>query len=259
MNRNAAVRAVIQIQSLSYRLYIDSILEQNHIKELTDRVAGQVQTFVFSGLTRNFLLGYLNNRDIDFVVIDSPRLKIPISQLREVSILKNKFGGYKLLTEHLTIDVWDVEKTWGIVQEGMRGTAYSLMNTAFFNFSAIVYDYNNKRFYITDEFCEFYKTHVMEVVYAKNPRIATCIVNSLYYADKYEFVIGNSLRKWVAKHFDTNLDFKSAQEGRFNSVLYSDDLIKAFAKVCTMPNIYKWGKVTLYDDTQRVLLRFDRG
>ena len=259
LNKNAAVRTAIQTQSLSYRLYIDSLLEQNHVKGLTDWVSGQVQTFVFSGLTRNFLLGYLNNRDIDFVVIDSPRLRIPISQLREVSILKNKFGGYKLQTEHLTIDIWDVEKTWGIVQEGMRGTVYSLMNTAFFNFSAIVYDYNKKRFYITDEFCEFYKTHVMEVVYEKNPRIATCVVNSLYYADKYEFVIGRSLRKWVAKHFNANLDFKSAQESRFGSVLYSDGIIKAFVKICTMPEIYKHGVVTLYDETKKVLLRFDKG
>lgn len=259
MNKNAAVRTAIQTQSMSYRLYIDSILEKNHVKGLTDWVSGQVQTFVFSGLTRNFLLGYLNNRDIDFVVIDSPRLRIPISQLREVSILKNKFGGYKLQTKHLTIDVWDVERTWGIVQEGMRGTAYSLMNTAFFNFSAIVYDYNKKRFYITDEFCEFYKTHVMEVVYAKNPRIATCIVNSLYYADKYEFIIGNSLRKWLVKHFDANLDFKSAQESRFSSVIYSDGMIKAFVKICTLPDIYKHGVVELCDEKQRVMLRFDMG
>jgi len=259
LERNAAVRAAIQTQSLSYRLYIDSILEQNHVKGLTDWVSGQVQTFVFSGLTRNFLLGYLNNRDIDFVVMDSPRLREPLSQFCDVSILKNKFGGYKVLTEHLTIDVWDVEKTWGIVQEGMRGTVYSLMNTAFFNFSAIVYDYNKKRFYITDEFCEFYKTHVMEVVYARNPRIATCIVNSLYYADKYEFVVGTSLRKWVARHFDAELDYKSAQESRFGDVHYSDAMIKAFAKICTMPDIYKHGVVELHDETKRVILRFDKG
>ena len=117
--KRSETRAKIQAQALSYKLYIDSILEQNRVKGLIDWVSGQVPTLVFSGLTRNFLLGYLNNRDIDFVVIDSPRLKIPISQLREVAIIKNKFGGYKLQTEHLTIDFWDVEKTWGIVQEGI--------------------------------------------------------------------------------------------------------------------------------------------
>lgn len=256
--KRSETRAKIQAQALSYKLYIDSILEQNRVKGLIDWVSGQVPTLVFSGLTRNFLLGYLNNRDIDFVVIDSHRLKIPISQLREVAIIKNKFGGYKLQTEHLTIDFWDVEKTWGIVQEGMRSTAYSLMNTAFFNFSAIVYDYNRGQFYITDEFCKFYTTHVMEVVYPRNPRIATCIVNALYYADKYEFVIGESLRKWVVRYYDTALDYRTAQESRFNSIVYSDALIRAFVQICGRPDVYRHGIVNLYDDSHRIMLRFDK-
>lgn len=256
--KKSVTRAKIQSQALSYKLYIDCILEQNRVKGLVDLVSGQVPTYVFSGLTRNFLLGYLNNRDIDFVVLDSPKLKIPISQLKEVAIQKNKFGGYKLQTEHLNIDVWDVEKTWGIVQEGMRGTANSLMSTAFFNFSAIVYDYNKGRFYITDEFCKFYATRVMEVVYAKNPRIATCIVNALYYADKYEFVIGESLRKWVVKYYDSALDYRGAQESRFNSIVYSDALIGAFAKICGRSDVYRRGIVNLYDGEQRIVLRYDK-
>lgn len=258
MRKTGPVRANIQSQAASFGLYVDSILEQNEVKELVDGVSKQVKTYVFSGIIRNFLLGYLNNRDIDFVVINSPSLKIPISQLRDVTILKNKFDGYKLLTEHLTIDVWDMERTWGILQEGMKKTAYSLMGTAFFNFSSIVYDYNKKRFYITDEFCKFFSTHVMEVVYEKNPRIATCIVNSLYYADKYEFVIGDSLRKWVVKHYNKDLDYRAAQESRFNSIIYSDALIRAFYIICGKSEIYKHGLVNLCDDTNRIVLRFDK-
>lgn len=257
-NSIAAIRAVIQAQAHSYKLYIDSILEQNQLKVLIDSIAGQVSMYVFSGITRNFLFGYLNNRDIDFVVIDSHKLRIPISLLRETSIQKNKFGGYKLQTNHLTIDVWDVEKTWGIVREGMRGTAYSLMNTAFFNFSAIVYDYNKGKFYVTDEFCEFYKTHVIEVVYPRNPRIETCIVNALYYADRYDFVIGESLRKWVARHYNKNMSFVAAQESRFGSVIYSDGMMNAFVHICSNPEIYKHGNVTLYDESHRVMLRFGK-
>jgi hypothetical protein len=258
MHKQASVRGAIQAQAQSYKLYIDGILEHNQLKGLIDWVSGQVPTFVFSGITRNFLLGYLNNRDIDFVVIDSPRLHIPISQLRDVTILKNKFDGYKLLTQLLTIDVWDVEKTWGIVQEGMRGTAHSLMNTAFFNFSAIVYDYNKGRFYISDEFCRFYKTHVMEVVYARNPRIETCIVNALYYADRYEFVIGDSLRKWVVKHYVEGMSFKAAQESRFNEIVYTDELLRAFAAICGKSEIYRHGTVTLYNKEQKIVLKFDK-
>lgn len=258
IRRTGSVRANIQSQAASFGLYVDGILEQNEVKGLIDGISKQVQTYVFSGIIRNFLLGYLNNRDIDFVVINSPSLKIPISQLRDITIQKNKFDGYKLLTEHLAIDVWDMERTWGILQEGMRKTAYSLMGTAFFNFSSIVYDYNKKRFYITDEFCKFFSTHVMEVVYEKNPRIASCIVNSLYYADKYDFVIGESLRKWIVKHYSKDLDYKAAQESRFNKIVYSDALIRAFNNICSKSEIYKHGVVNLYDDTNIIVLRFDQ-
>lgn len=252
------IRAIIQTQSASFGLYVKSILEQNNVSGLVNGVAAQVQTYIFSGIIRNFLLGYLENRDIDFVVINSPQLRIPISHLREVSIRKNKFDGYKLHAKHLTIDVWDVEKTWGIVQEGMRGTAYSLMNTAFFNFSAIVYNYNKRRFYISDEFCEFYATRVMEVVYTKNPKVETCIINALYYADRYEFIIGASLRKWVVSHYKYNLDFRSAQMSRFRQVNYSEMLIRAFYIACKSKQIHSHKIVELGDGHKSVVLRFDQ-
>jgi len=230
----------------------------NSAKVLVDYVAKQVPIYVFSGLIRNFLLGYLNNRDIDFVLFDTPHLKLPYSLLRDVYIKKNKFGGYKLLIDDLTIDVWDIERTWGIQEERMRASVNSLIDTAFFNFSAIAYDYHNSKFIISDEFEKFYATHVMEIVYERNPKKETCIVNALYYADKYEFIIGNSLRKWIAKYYDCDYDYKVAQESRFQKILYSDSLIKAFANICANPKVYKYGVVSLFDDTKSVLLRFDK-
>lgn len=251
-------RKSIQSQSASFKLYVDNLLMRNNAKELVDYVAQQVPIYVFSGLIRNFLLGYLNNRDIDLVILDTPHLKLPYSLFKDVYIKKNKFGGYKILIDELTIDVWDIERTWGIIEERMRASVYSLIDTAFFNFSAIAYDYHMGKFIISDEFEEFYTTHVMEVVYERNPKKETCIVNALYYADKYEFIIGNSLRKWIVKYYNDDYDYKAAQESRFKTILYSDSLIKAFVSICANPNVYKHGVVSLFDDTKSVLLRFDR-
>ena len=229
MKEKKSNRRSIQLQSASFKLYVDNLLMHNSAKELVDYVAQQVPIYVFSGLIRNFLLGYLNNRDIDFVLFDTPHLKLPYSLLKDVYIKKNKFGGYKLLTDDLTIDVWDIERTWGILEERMRASVNSLLDTAFFNFSAIAYDYHKSKFIFSDEFEKFYATHVMEVVYERNPKKETCIVNALYYADKYEFIIGNSLRKWIVKYYNGDYDYKAAQESRFQKILYSDSLIKAFA------------------------------
>ena len=224
--------------------------------DLVNCVSEQVPLYVFSGIIRNFLLGYLNNRDLDFVAVDSNKIKIPISLLKNVSISKNKFNGYKLVYNGLTIDWWDVERTWGILKERMKGTVYSLLNTAFFNFSAIVYDYNNRRFLISDDFCDFLSTRTMEIVYAKNPRIDTCIINALYYADHYEFAIGNSLRKWIVKNYNENLDFERAQMSRFQKVIYPNEMIHSFAILCTKADIYNNGIIKLVGEGKDVVLRF---
>ncbi len=250
-------RKNIQAQAASFGLYVDSILKENGAKALVECVASQVPVYIFSGVIRNFLLGYISNRDIDFVALDSQRIVIPLSLLRSVTIRKNKFEGYKLATARLTIDCWDVSKTWGIMQEGMRTNAYSLMNTAFFNFSSIVYDYNNKRFLISEDFCKFYSTHIMEVVYAKNPRIETCIVNVLYYADNYGFSIGKNLRKWVVRNYRENMNFGDAQMSRFQSVVYSNEMIKAFTDICRNTNTFRQGAVKLFDSKKDIVLTFE--
>lgn len=249
-------RKDIQAQAASFGLFVDGILNENQAKELVNCVAEQVPLYIFSGIIRNFLLGYLNNRDIDFVAEDMHKLTIPRDLLRDVSIRKNKFNGYKLVSNALTIDCWDMERTWGILQEGMKSTVYSLLNTVFFNFSAIAYDYNKRRFLISDDFCRFYNNHTMEVVYTKNPRIETCIVNALFYADEYEFFIGSSLRKWIVKNYRAEYDYRSAQLSRFQRVIYSDKMINAFANICGRAEIYTKGRIKLCGEGKEVELRF---
>ena len=128
-------RRIIQAQAASFGLFVDGILIENKAKDLVNCVSKQVPLYVFSGIIRNFLLGYLNNRDIDFVAVETYKVNIPLSLLRNVSLRKNNFNGYKIVSNGLTIDWWDIERTWGILQEGMKGTVNSLLNTAFFNFS----------------------------------------------------------------------------------------------------------------------------
>ena len=249
-------RRTIQAQAASFGLFVDGILEENKAKELVNWVSNQVPLYVFSGVIRNFLLGYLNNRDMDFVAVDTYKVNVPLSLLRNVSLRKNKFKGYKLVFNGFSIDFWDIDKTWGIMQEGMKGTVYSLLNTVFFNFSAIAYDYNRRRFLISEDFLKFFTTKTMEIVYAKNPRIDTCIINALYYADNFEFIIGDSLRKWIVKNYKKNLDFEGAQLSRFQEVLYSNEMIHAFAVICSRANIYNKKDVMLCGSGKEIKMKF---
>ena len=252
-------RIAIQKQAASFGQYIDRVLSENNAKELIDSVSAQVPVFVFSGVIRDFFLNKYAIRDIDFVIMNSKEVNIPLSLLRPITIGKNRFDGYKLLSKDLTIDCWDVAKTWGIRQEGMKETAESLLKTAFFNFSAIVYDYNRKEFLISDDFCKFLVTHTMEVIFPKNPKIETCIVNTLYYADHFDFKIGRSLRNWIIKNYRLDLDFASAQMRRYQQVFYSNEVIRFFVEICAMTEGYDYKMVHLYDSQRhRIIdLQFD--
>ena len=97
----------------------------------------------------------------------------------------------------------------------------------------------------------------MEIVYAKNPRIDTCIINTLYYADNYEFAIGNSLRKWIVNNYRDNLDFEKAQLSRYQEVLYSNEIIHAFAVICSRADIYNKGDIRLCGGGKEIELKFD--
>lgn len=244
---------IIQDQAKSFGVYIDNILYENGVKELVDCVSNQVPLLVFSGIIRNFFLGYLNNRDIDFVMINSNDLQIPISLLRNIKIGKNKFDGYKLKAKNISIDCWDIKKTWGILHDGMDETTDSLLSTAFFNFSAIVYDYSQKKFLISDDFYKFLASHTMEVVYSKNPATETCIVNAIYYAEHFDFIIGSSLRRWILKNYNENLDFTKAQMSRFQQIIYSNQIIKGFVEICRRPEIYSNEYIRLYSDEQKFI------
>ena len=115
MGRSSNIRNTINSQAQSFGLFIDHRIMQAGISHLFHYVAERGDVYVFSGIIRNFLLGYLENRDIDFVISMRETLNIPISLLRGTTITKNKFGGVKIQKNGFNIDVWNISSTWGIV------------------------------------------------------------------------------------------------------------------------------------------------
>ena len=232
MGRYSNIRNTINSQAQSFGLFIDNRIMQAGISHLFHYVAERGDVYVFSGIIRNFLLGYLENRDIDFVISMRETLNIPISLLRGTTITKNKFGGVKIQKNGFNIDVWNISSTWGI--DARRGiySPHALLKTAFFNFSSIVYDYNKRKFIYDDTFCRFKEYNIVDVVNVANPFPSACVVNTLHYAATYEFEIGDKLRRWIVKHYDHSADFVSIQKKRYGEVLYDLNTIDEFVKAC---------------------------
>lgn len=211
--------------------YIVSMLDTD-ARTLLMAISMQTPVYVFSGVIRNYLLGYNDVRDLDVVIRNIGKIEIPLSIISKCKITKNSFGGYKINTGNLCIDAWDINNTWGIKKEKKRGNALSLIDSAFFNFSSIVFEYRRKKFIYKESFLRFMENHTMEVVYKENPNKELCIINSMYYNKKYGFPIGKSLAKWIRDYYSQDMNFRDVQLHHFGRVLFEESEVKLFYVLC---------------------------
>lgn len=238
MQKYVHIRKRIEKEAPSFRSYIDSILFGTKMSELINYFLEQTEVYVFSGVIRNYLLGYYdigNNRDYDFVVANLKNIEIPECFTKDLHYKRNKFGGYKIQENDSEFDIWGLEDTWGIVKKKERNPdATTLIRSAFFNFSAIAFDYNKSQFVFGDDFCRFYQSQKMDIVYTPNPFRESCIVNSLYYSQKYKLEIGPGLKKWIIRNHSSKTDYVPAQIKRYGQVIYDkcqiEDFVDSLAK-----------------------------
>lgn len=99
-----------------------------------DELAKQSHVYIFSGVIKNFLLGFLEHRDLDLVVSHKHKLSFHIGKLLGLGlseIKRNKFNGVKLVLDNMEVDVWRIEDTMGIVDMRLFPTPENLLKTCF--------------------------------------------------------------------------------------------------------------------------------
>lgn len=245
-DRYSLLRNVIDNQSNSFYLYLNTFFPHGIIR-LLDELSKQTEFYIFSGVIKNFLLGFIEHRDLDLVIDPTCNLQIHLEKLRELGlaeIRRNKFNGVKLILEEMEVDIWRLEDTKGITDQLLAPTPENLIRTSFFNFSAIVYDYNCSRFIYDENFCDFLMKRELDVVYEENPFIESCIVSTFYYAEKYELSISFKLCNWIRRHYKEDMDFKKVQLRRFGREYYSNDVINKFCTTLLRYPSFKIIKIT---------------
>lgn len=202
--------------------------------EILDLIIEQSDVYIFSGIIRDYLLQ--NNkpiRDVDIVIAqDINWLSIIRKYYHLIRVTKNSFGGYKIHINNLTIDLWALKDTWGIIHGKYKLTPQNLIRTAFFNFSAILYSIRDKQFYIHKSFASFFSNKEIDIVYQANPNIPLCIINSLHYSKILKMSLSESLKQWIIEHFDINYNYEITQQKHWSRILYTNDQIFAFCLQC---------------------------
>ena len=212
------------------KLDVQVVLLLEHLKSCTD-------VYIFSGIIRDFFLNKESIRDLDLVLGDRIDLTfINRHYFPHIKITRNNFGGYKVVINNFRIDIWSIDSTWGIIKEEKSATRHSLINSAFFNFSTILYWLNREEFYCEDTFINFLNKKVIDVVYEYNPNIPLCIINSLYYKNRLSLPLSPNLKRWIKQNFSPDLDFDKIQLNHFGEIIYSQSEINDFLIFCALDN-----------------------
>jgi hypothetical protein len=220
------IETLVNESSHSFMEYLKKSFDKSIIG-LLDEFSKKTNVFIFSGVIRNFFLNINDNRDLD-IVLESP---IEIEEfLTKTNFKLNSFGGYKFQFENTNIDLWFLDNTWSLKNHQLTLNFQLdryIPQTAFFNFSAVMYSYNKQQFIYTKHFLRFLRDKKLEMVYAPNPNNALCIVNTFYYRDKLKMKIGEKLKEHIRKISSSNLgQTSSVQEKHFGEILYTEEELK---------------------------------
>lgn len=214
--------------------YLNNSLESEIVKFL-EILSSLTDVIIFSGVIRNFIINPKHKiRDLDIVLHDNIE---EVEQLLKVfSYKKNSFGGYKLLINNLKIDIWFLEDTWALKNKKVNRLlfkSYDLPNTAFFNFSSVIFNYNNKSFISNQNFINFITKKEIDLVLEENPYPELCIVNTLYYKQKYHLKVSKNLKKYYTENFPKLSEncFNKVQEKHFEEIKFSYPYLKIYNKI----------------------------
>lgn len=192
--------------------------------------------YVFSGVIRDYFLQRRQNlRDIDLVIENEVDWMAIFRKYRhDIKVKINSYGGLKVRIEDLCADVWTMQRTWGLMHKGVAATPQNLIRTAFFNFSAIAYLLNRRRFYIHKAFAQFIENREIGVLYKENPNVPLCIVNSMYYYKELGMSLSLELCRWIVTHYSMFDDYAAPQLAHWGCVRFSREDILLFVSQCRL-------------------------
>ncbi|WP_055437149.1 hypothetical protein [Lacinutrix algicola] len=216
------IKELIESKEKPFYHFLEEVIDTD-VFNFIELLSQTTNVFLFSGIIRNYFLKNSTIRDVDIVIESDEGIQ---SLLEKYEYRINSFGGYKVMINRMEVDIWRMDKTWAINHHqtilNFDLDKY-LPNTAFFNFSAIIYSINKKEFIYTKHFLRFLRDKKMDVVYIPNANYHLCVVNSFYYSDKYNLKFSKKLSETIKKiHSRIDKDYSSVQKKHFGEILYKN-------------------------------------
>ena len=184
----------------------DSKRHYPHLYSLLENIRNSdYPAFLCGGAVRNFLL--CNNsipRDLDIILGYVSRERLETLFPDHIKG-KTSLGGLKLQVKDWSIDMWPIQDTWAFKEKEVGGKGFSdYPKTVLLNIDAIAIQLfskrRQKREIYSEGFFEAIAERTIELNSEENPAPAECIVRALHIANKFKFVIGPRLARYMISH-----------------------------------------------------------
>lgn len=161
--------------------------------------------FLCGGAVRSFLLSNHGvPRDLDIILGYVSREQLEASFTSHISH-KTGLGGLRLQVKDWSIDMWPIQETWAFREGKVAGRGFSdYPKTVFLNIDAIAIQLfsrrRQKRTIYSKGFFEAIAERTIELNFEENPAPAQGIAKALRIAEKFRFVIGPRLARYMLSY-----------------------------------------------------------
>ncbi|MCZ4290805.1 hypothetical protein [Hoeflea alexandrii] len=163
------------------RFFDEPVAERRAVSKFIDEVTVGADVFVFGGALRDIsLLGLPHfTSDVD-IVVQVHDYDAFSDVLCQFDANRNKFGGHRVRFGRWNFDVWEVASTWAFSVGAVEARSHlSLLETTFFNWDAILYDWRSGSLHHRQDYFSDLSAKYLELVLEDNPNTVGAFVRTL--------------------------------------------------------------------------------
>lgn len=157
--------------------------ESNDRKELfnfIEHVSEYGDVIIFGGVIRDIALYGIKKFKSDVDLVFDGKSSLLDEILLEFDVKKNKFGGYRLKSGGIDVDIWPVKNTWAFKENIVEYVSpKSLLNTTITNWDAIFFSWREQSFSFNEGYFKDILSGYLDVILDKNPNMLGMIVRVL--------------------------------------------------------------------------------
>lgn len=212
------------------RFFDEPLAERRLVSLFIEEVSFCADVFVFGGALRDISLWGAPHfsSDVDIVVsVHDEQAYFEI--LRKFEAEQNKFGGHRLRLDRWNFDVWEIARTWAFTTGVVEPKSHlSLLETTFFNWDAILYDWQAASLHHGQSYFSDLSAKYLELVLEENPNHLGSFVRSLRtLCISDEIIAGPRLSEFVRKNLAIidNDSILTYEAERFPNIRLANELL----------------------------------